>query len=37
VVDIRSVPSGPKNVQLGIGVDVVGVRDYIYRILKSID
>jgi len=37
VVDTRSVPSGPKNVQLGIGVDVVGVRDYIYRILKSID
>jgi inosine-uridine nucleoside N-ribohydrolase len=35
VVDSRPVPSAPHNVHLGIGVDVVGVRDYINRILRS--
>lgn len=35
VVDARPIPSATKNVQLGIGVDVIGVRDYIHRILSS--
>ncbi|MCE9532689.1 MAG: nucleoside hydrolase [Planctomycetes bacterium] len=35
VVDARPHPAGSKNVQIGISVDVVGVRDYINRILKS--
>ena len=35
VVDARPTPSATKNVQLGIGVDVIGVRDYIHRILSS--
>ncbi len=35
VVDTRPVPAGPRNVNIGIGVDVVGVRDYIHRILRS--
>jgi inosine-uridine nucleoside N-ribohydrolase len=35
VVDTRSLPAGTPNVQLGIGVDVIGVRDYIHRILRS--
>ena len=35
VVDSRPLPSGAHNVQIGVGVDVIGVRDYIHRILRS--
>jgi inosine-uridine nucleoside N-ribohydrolase len=35
VVDMRSTSAGPKNVHIGIGVDVIGVRDYINRILRA--
>jgi inosine-uridine nucleoside N-ribohydrolase len=36
VVDVRPTPAGNKKVHLGVGVDVVGVRDYIHRILRGI-
>ena len=35
VVDKRPLPAGSKNVHMGVSVDVVGVRDYINRILRS--
>lgn len=35
VVDVRPVPGGTKNAHIGVGVDVVGVRDYINRILRT--
>ena len=35
VVDSRPAPGGSKNVYMGVGVDVIGVRDYIHRILRS--
>ncbi len=35
VVDMRPVPAGSKNVHIGVGVDVIGVRDYIGRILRT--
>jgi inosine-uridine nucleoside N-ribohydrolase len=35
VVDSRPAPAGPRNVDLAVGVDSVGVRDYIHRILAS--
>ena len=35
VVDARATPAGPKNVHIGVGIDVIGVRDYISRILRS--
>ena len=37
VVDVRPTPAGSKNVQIGVGVDVVGVRDYIGRVLRNSD
>jgi inosine-uridine nucleoside N-ribohydrolase len=37
VVDIRPRLAGPKNVEIGVGVDVVGVRDYINRVLANCD
>src|SRR5262245_9626611 len=33
VIDNRPTPTGPPNVELVTGMDVVGVRDYIHRIL----
>ncbi len=35
VVDIRPTPGSNKNVHIGVGVDVIGVRDYIHRILRT--
>ena len=35
VVDVRATPAGPKNAHIGVGVDVIGVRDYIHRILRA--
>jgi inosine-uridine nucleoside N-ribohydrolase len=35
IVDSRPLPAGSKNVHVAIGVDTVGVRDYIHRVLGS--
>jgi inosine-uridine nucleoside N-ribohydrolase len=35
VVDSRPSPASPRNVDLAVGVDSVGVRDYIHRILAN--
>jgi inosine-uridine nucleoside N-ribohydrolase len=34
VVDARATPAGPANVELGVGLDVTAVRDYIGRTLR---